>query len=66
LTNKSRAIEYGGSAFDFGTRPSVPGFAVSTASSLGSCMSPIAMLSTGMSVAQIDLKATLKIKGAEA
>ena len=38
----------------------IPGFAASAVSSLGSCMSPIAMLLTGMSVAQIDLKLTLK------
>ena len=38
----------------------VPSFVSSAVSSLGSCMSPIAMLLTGMTVAEIDLKATFK------
>ncbi len=38
----------------------VPTFATSAVSALGSCMSPIAMLLTGMTVAEIDLKATFK------
>ena len=39
--------------------PPLPPFIASCASSLGGCMSPIAMLLTGMTVAQLDLKATL-------
>lgn len=38
----------------------VPNFATSAVNSLGNCMSPIAMLLTGMTVAEIDLKATFK------
>lgn len=38
----------------------LPSFFQSTFSSLGNCMSPIAMLLTGMTVAQIDIKKTLK------
>ena len=41
----------------------VPGFIQSTISSAGSCMSPVAMLLTGMTIAQFDLKNMLKIKG---
>lgn len=40
----------------------VPDFFRTAASSLGSCMSPVAMLLTGMTIAQIDLKATVKRK----
>ena len=39
---------------------SVPSFIGSAVSSLGNCMSPIAMLLTGMTVAEIDLKKTFK------
>ena len=38
----------------------VPSFATAAVNSLGDCMSPIAMLLTGMTVAEIDLKATFK------
>ncbi len=38
----------------------VPNFATSAVNSLGNCMSPIAMLLTGMTVAEIDLKSTFK------
>lgn len=38
----------------------LPAFIGSAATSLGNCMSPIAMLLTGMTVSKIDLKATLK------
>lgn len=38
----------------------VPTFATSAVNSLGNCMSPIAMLLTGMTVAEIDLKSTFK------
>lgn len=38
----------------------LPSFFGTTFSSLGSCMSPVAMLLTGMTVAQIDIKKTLK------
>lgn len=40
--------------------PPVPAFLTSAVSSLGDCMSPVAMLLTGMTVAGIDLKATLR------
>lgn len=39
---------------------SVPSFATTAVNSLGNCMSPIAMLLTGMTVAEIDLKVTFK------
>lgn len=38
----------------------LPSFIGSAVSSLGSCMSPVAMLLTGMTIAKIDLKATFK------
>lgn len=38
----------------------LPGFLARTVSSLGSCMSPIAMLLTGMAVADMDLGKTLR------
>ena len=38
----------------------VPAFLNSAITSLGSCMSPVAMLLTGMTIAQIDLRVTLK------
>ena len=38
----------------------VPAFLNSAITSLGSCMSPVAMLLTGMKIAQIDLRVTLK------
>ena len=38
----------------------LPSFVGSAVSSLGSCMSPVAMLLTGMTIAKIDLKATFK------
>jgi predicted permease len=41
----------------------IPGFLNSTVSAAGSCMSPIAMLLTGMTIAQFDLKQVLRIKG---
>lgn len=41
----------------------IPGFVSSTVSAAGSCMSPIAMLLTGMTIAQFDLKQVLRIKG---
>lgn len=41
----------------------VPAFIQTTISSAGSCMSPVAMLLTGMTIAQFDLKNMLKIKG---
>ena len=41
----------------------IPGFIQSAISSAGSCMSPVAMLLTGMTIAQFDLKNMLKIKG---
>lgn len=37
----------------------VPGFLASACTTLGDCMSPIAMLLTGMTIARINLKATL-------
>ena len=40
--------------------PPLPAFISSSISSLGNCMSPIAMLLTGMTVARIDLKKILK------
>ena len=40
----------------------VPKFISATVSSAGSCMSPIAMLLTGMAIAQFDLKEILRIK----
>ena len=40
--------------------PPMPAFLGSAVSTLGSCMSPIAMLLTGMTIAKIDLKATFK------
>ena len=41
----------------------IPRFIQSTISSAGDCMSPVAMILTGMTVAQFDLKNILKIKG---
>lgn len=41
----------------------VPQFVSSAVSAAGSCMSPLAMLITGMTIAQFDLKEVLKIKG---
>lgn len=41
----------------------VPQFIRSAVSAAGSCMSPVAMLLTGMTIAQFDLKEVLKIKG---
>ena len=38
----------------------MPAFFVSAVSTLGSCMSPVAMILTGMTIAKIDLKATFK------
>lgn len=38
----------------------VPAFLNAAITSLGSCMSPVAMLLTGMTIAQIDLRVTLK------
>ena len=40
----------------------LPGFLTSAVSSLGSCMSPLAMLLTGMTVAKLDIKKTLSDK----
>lgn len=40
----------------------VPGFIASAVSAAGNCMSPIAMLLTGMTIAQFDLREVLKIK----
>ena len=40
----------------------VPQFIRSAVSAAGSCMSPVAMLLTGMTIAQFDLKEVLKIK----
>ncbi len=40
----------------------IPQFANSLISATGDCMSPIAMLITGMTIAKIDLKSVLKIK----
>ena len=40
--------------------PPLPAFLQSGVSTLGNCMSPIAMLLTGMTIAKIDLKATFK------
>ena len=40
----------------------IPSFVATAISSLGSCMSPIAMLLTGMAVARIDLKAAMRKK----
>lgn len=39
---------------------SLPSFIQSAVSTLGDCMSPLAMLLTGMTIAKIDLKATFK------
>ena len=41
--------------------PPIPAFINNTVTSLGSCMSPIAMLLTGMTVAKIDFKKILRI-----
>lgn len=41
----------------------IPGFVSDTVASAGSCMSPIAMLLTGMTIAQFNLKEVLCIKG---
>lgn len=41
----------------------IPQFVSSAASTAGSCMSPIAMLLTGMTIAQFNLREVLKIKG---
>ncbi len=38
----------------------LPGFFTSAVSTLGGCMSPVAMILTGMTIAKIDLKATFK------
>ena len=40
----------------------IPGFIDSAVTAVGSCMSPIAMLLTGMTIARYDLKEILKIK----
>ena len=40
----------------------IPGFIDSAVSAAGSCMSPVAMLLTGMTIARYDLKEILKIK----
>lgn len=40
--------------------PTLPSFVNSTITTLGNCMSPIAMLLTGMAIAQINLKETFK------
>ena len=40
----------------------LPGFLTSAVSSLGSCMSPVAMLLTGMTVAKLDIRKTLADK----
>ncbi|MBR4880182.1 MAG: AEC family transporter [Clostridia bacterium] len=40
----------------------LPGFFTSAVSSLGSCMSPVAMLLTGMTVAKLDIRKTLADK----
>ncbi len=40
----------------------LPSFAGSLIDSLSACMSPVAMLITGMTIAKIDIKAVLKIK----
>ena len=45
------------------TNMPVPQFVSSAASTAGSCMSPIAMLLTGMTIAQFNLREVLKIKG---
>ena len=42
-----------------GVTPHLPDFAVSAVDTLGSCMSPVAMLLTGITVAEIDLKKAL-------
>ncbi len=41
----------------------VPGFIASVVSAAGSCMTPIAMLLTGMIIASFDLRSILNIKG---
>ena len=41
----------------------IPSFFRDALSSAGSCMSPVAMLLTGMTIAQFDLRAVLRIKG---
>ena len=41
----------------------IPGFIQSAINSAGNCMSPVAMLLTGMSIAQFDLKKILTLKG---
>ena len=41
----------------------MPSFVRSAVSSAGSCMSPVAMLLTGMTIAQFDVKEVLRIKG---
>ncbi len=40
----------------------MPKFVNSAVDSLGSCMSPVAMLITGISIAKVDIKSVLKIK----
>ena len=40
--------------------PKLPDFFSTAVSSLGNCMSPVAMLLTGMTIAKIDLKATFR------
>jgi len=40
--------------------PTLPNFINTAVSSLGNCMSPVAMLLTGMTIAKIDLKRTFK------
>ena len=40
----------------------IPGFVSSTVSAAGSCMSPVAMLLTGMTIAQFNIKEVLRIK----
>ena len=41
----------------------LPAFAATAADALGSCMSPVAMLLTGMTIAQSDLKTVLRSRG---
>lgn len=41
----------------------IPGFVSATVTAAGNCMSPIAMLLTGMTIAQFHLKEVLRIKG---
>lgn len=41
----------------------LPAFAASAVTTLGNCMSPVAMLLTGMTIAQSDLRAVLRSRG---